>query len=206
MKLRNWYLAHSSAWGIVSGHDKLSDGLFIHTSKVMNVSAREDGTVEIQTRNNLYEAKLSEAVFDMFDDDFKNKIPGYNELVEKYSSVYDFPKEILENEGILIELSKDTEHNYVSCLANVEQKMYKELCPYVHSGMFTDSVLLKIHGLPEFDCRYFPTESGCIEFYNWRTPYKVMIKNLGNEEIEVKILDFKKTVAPSEVIEVPEFD
>ena len=106
----------------------------------------------------------------------------------------------------LIELSKDTEHNYVSCLANVEQKMYKELCPYVHSGMFTDSVLLKIHGLPEFDCRYFPTESGCIEFYNWRTPYKVMIKNSGNEEIEVKILDFKKTVAPSEVIEVPEFD
>lgn len=206
--LRNWYLLDGSAWGIVSGHRRLSDGTFIHTSLVMNVKVldKETGDVEILTHNTFYKANFKDAIFDKFGDDYKRMIEDYDELEKKFKDSYEFPKEILEKEGILIELSRNAEYNYISCLANIEQKMYKELQPSVHLGMFDDSVLLRIRDLPEFDCRYFPTSLGSIEFYTWRTPYRTLIKNSSDIDIEIKIFDFKKVLKPEEVVEVPKFE
>lgn len=204
--LKNWYL-DTYAYGIVSGHPKLADGIFVNSTRVLSVKVvNDEGDVEIQTRNTLYKANLKDAIFDNFSEESKEMIDDFDELKEKFKDAYDFPKELLEQEGILIELSRNADCNFVSCLANIEQKMYKELKPSIHLGMFEDSVLLRIRGLDGFDCRYFPRNLGSIEFYTWRTPYKTYIKNSSDIDIEVVIFDFKKVLKPGETVLVPKLD
>lgn len=205
--LRNWYLENGHAYGIVKGHKKLSDGTFIVSSKVksVNVVDSENGSVEIQTENTLYKANLKDAIFNMFDHDERLKFDDFDSLMEKFKDAYDFPDEILKQEGVLIELSRNAQYNYVSCLANVNQKMYKQVSPDVHLGLLEDSVLLRIDGLDEFDCRYFPCKTDTIEFYAWHSPYKVFLKNSSDIKITVKILDFKVDIEPGKVIEVPDY-
>lgn len=204
--LKNWYI-DKYAYGIVYGHYRLANGTFINSTRVLNIKVINDnGDVEIQTKNTLYSANLRDAIFNNFSDESKKLIENFDELEERFKDSYDFPKEILEKEGIVIELSQNAEYNFVSCLANVDQRMYKELRSDIHLGTIEDSVLLRIRGLPEFDCRYFPRSLGSIEFYTWRTPYKTYIKNSSDIDIEVDIFEFKKVIKPNDVVLVPKLE
>lgn len=54
--------------------------------------------------------------------------------------------------------------------------------PYVHSGMFQDSVLYMERGIVDF--RYFPKENNTFEVYNWSEGLdKVIVKNNSNKGI-----------------------
>lgn len=206
--LKNWYFRvgreNAHAHGVIYGHERLADGMIVTTSRIKDVKViDEDGNVEIQTRNTLYKANLKESIFDGFDDLGKSLFEDFDSLREKFDKEYDFPEEIKEQDGIVIELSRIADFNFVSCLANIDGKRYKELEPSIHLGMFEDSVLLRIRGLSNFDCRYFPRNVGSIDFYTWRTDYKTYIKNSSDMEMDITVFDFKKTLKPGEIILVP---
>lgn len=207
--LKNWYIDRfDTAHGSVKGSDKFPDGSLIHTSTVSNIKVNEEtGDVEIHTRNSVYHANLSTAIFENFWENnviSKEDVKKYAEKFNKASSYLDG----LVGDVAIIALDSDVEYFFSYFVYRQGDVEHIQKSPYVHTSITQDSVLM---GDLDLDFRYFPYADS-IEFYLFEYDINnVYIKNVGEKDMKVVIPSlgsmFNKkmlTIEPGQLIHITE--
>lgn len=195
IRLTHWYLkeldeAFSSAWGIVSGHDRLLDGTFIHTSWLRKVELDES---EKQLRlltysGNHYYLDWSEINENHIED--TRKVLGQFGVLTDFLKFRKELKEQFEKE-LMSEINSILKKRELLWIPALNRAFFKnsediveEAFILIHGGMFQDSVLIRNR---EVDFRYFPMSSTkiVVEPYHWSNGLEaVLIDNRGEKEIE----------------------
>ena len=182
--LRYWYVdgeLNSSCWmahGIVTGHPKLEDATFIHTSTINNILIdKENGEAVIKTRNTEYHCPLEYCRWDE-QEEHPDSIPEYEWIKENFENKIHYPS--IEDEKVLLVISNFNEYYFNSLYykpnAAGEKLSYKGV---PHIGMFQDSFLIRSED-SSIDLRYFPHFEN-IEFYLEHTDGKrFYIQNIGD--------------------------
>lgn len=205
LRLYNWFLTKSdgwnNAWGIVEGHDRLYDGLFVHTSELQSIDLDEENKCLIlltysQNRYYLYfkdicldrieETKEVLGVFHIPDSSLSEcdalKKKDTEQLIEKADSVLGF------NELLLSVLLK-------RAFYKDEEGVVNELGVDTHVGTFQDSVLVLDYENHKVDFRYFPRgfSEDVIEPYHWSDGLNaVVIEN--NTRNKIKFIGTSKHI------------
>ena len=200
--LKYWYITavKKGEWegciahGIVHGHQRLADGIPIHTSAISTVIVEKD-TVVIRTRNSEYHCNLIEASFHLFDESGKRYLPNYEELQEKYERRLEVPG---QGDGALIVLDSEAEYYFVGSAYRYCGEVVEVRVPSVHLGMVQDSVLFGCfmeRSQQAIDYRYFPF-SDRVEFYSWMQTFDTYILNAGTQPIKVAVKAQENVIEP----------
>lgn len=167
------------AFGIVTGHKRLRDTTFVHTSPVQHIDVdRENEQICIQTRNTEYHCRLSDCDFSK--PDTYEFISGLSEYAEKYEGEKDYAQ---DDNTILMILSNHERYYFKTALIKKNEKIYKgEMFP--HIGTFQDSCLISCKEYEQrIDIRYFPHYQH-LETYHWETDkLPVYLENEGDSVI-----------------------
>ena len=92
-QLHNWYISEHEffgkmrkiAHGIVTGHKKLEDSIYVHSSEVKAIHVdEEEEEMIITTRNSVYHCPLVYCNFEK-QDEYPDAIHDYERLKEKYN-------------------------------------------------------------------------------------------------------------------------
>ena len=200
--LKYWYITgfRKGAWkgcmahGIVHGHQRLADGILIHTSAISAVTVEQDMAI-IRTKNSEYHCRLDEASFDLFDEPGKRYFLDFENLREKYERRLEVPG---QGDGALIALDGEAEYYYVGAAYRCSGEIIEIRIPTVHIGTFCDSVLigcLTDKTRQAIDYRYFPF-SDRVEFYSWMQTFDTYILNAGTQPIKVAVKAQENVIAP----------
>ena len=200
--LKYWYITEvrkgewkgCMAHGIVHGHQRLADGIPIHTSAISAVTVAKDMAV-IKTKNSEYHCRLDEASFDLFDEQGRGVLPGFENLREKYERRLEVPG---QRDGVLIVLDSEAEYYYIGATFRCGGENIEIRIPTVHIGTFCDSVLIGcLTGKTRqaIDYRYFPF-SDRVEFYSWMQTFDTYILNAGTQPIKVAVKAQENVIAP----------
>lgn len=195
-RLYDWYIEKknklnpdSELWakGVVSGHVRMPDGLFIHTSAIESVTL-ENETAIIQTRNTRFECKMENADYDKFTE--SQMIAGFDDFKKKYdtSKVKYVPEAELKENEVLFVLGNNREYYFDSFHVKYNGKKESFYTVHPHVGMFQDSVLCQCFIEKRcIDYRYFPYKGCHVEFYSWENHLKTYIENCGDEPFFVTV-------------------
>ena len=200
--LKYWYITgfRKGEWkgcmahGIVHGHQRLADGILIHTSAISAVTVEQDMAI-IRTKNSEYHCRLDEASFDLFDEPGKRYFLDFENLREKYERRLEVPG---QGDGALIALDGEAEYYYVGAAYRCSGEIIEIRIPTVHIGTFCDSVLigcLTDKTRQAIDYRYFPF-SDRVEFYSWMQTFDTYILNAGTQPIKVAVKAQENVIAP----------
>ncbi len=172
------------AHGTVSGHRRVQDSTFIHTSEVRNIIIDyENEEALIRTYNSEYHCPLAYCKFQK-QELTSELIPDYEAIKEKYSDAFERPT--IEDNKVLLVLSNFDEYYFHS----IYNKRTSDLEPmdysgYPHVGMFQDSYLIQTDDC-KIDIRYYPHYRN-IEFYTVRTEnMPLYAENIGDVTLYVK--------------------
>ncbi len=188
--------------GRVSGHPRLTDSIFIYTTRVMQQQVDwERGELLVQTRNTLYHCPLEYADLAKLEE-HREWIPEYDRIKAAYEGKILYPQ--IEPGKVLLVLSNFSEY-YFHSLYYVKEEGEEPLkyTGWPHVGMFQDSYLIETDDY-EVDLRYFPHYQN-IEFYSEQTnqcPW--YIENVGDVTLYCKTSAGVMKVAPGERKEVCE--
>lgn len=207
--LKYWYITEirKGAWkgcmahGIVHGHQRLADGIKIHTSAISAVTVERD-MVMIRTKNSEYHCRLDEASFELFDEPGKRYFLDFENLREKYERRMEVPG---QGDGALIALDGEAEYYYVGAAYRCSGEIIEIRIPTVHIGTFCDSVLigcLTDKTRQAIDYRYFPF-SDRVEFYSWMNDFDAYIVNAGVQPIKVMVKAQEYVIEPGNTIRIP---
>lgn len=150
--------------GIVTGHNRISDAVDMHTSAVQAIGMDEDsGELILTTRNNVYHCPLEYCRFKK-QDEYPEIIPDYQNLKKKYEGAIKYPS--IEPGKDLLVLANFCDYYYHSLYyVPKDSTDGKPLeftgCPHV--GTFQDSYLIHTEDYA-IDLRLFPYYQN-IEFY-----------------------------------------
>ena len=172
---KEYVLAH----GVVTGHRRLTDTTFIHTSPVQHIEVdRETEQVCIRTKNTEYHCRLSEC-------DFSKPgtcefIPGLSEYAEKYER----EKEYDQDDNTILLILSDHESYYFKTALIKRSGVIHRGWMRPHIGTFQDSCLISCKGYEQrIDIRYFPHYRH-LETYCWETDnLPVYLENEGDSAI-----------------------
>lgn len=194
-RLYNWYFREyisrdgttkMIAKGVVTGHERLLDATFIHTSTVKSVEVYGDDVI-IQTKNTRYECSMKEANYNKAEIT-KKVIPNLDTYEEKYANQDKnlVPFSGSDDETLMI-IGNNREYYFDSLYAKRGEKEIYIDYPHVHVGLVQDSVLVMEddYGDDAIDYRYFPYKGRHIEFYSANPERKLYIKNCGDMEMYV---------------------
>lgn len=203
--LSEWYFATVSnlpedsqtflAWGNVKGHEKLPDGMFIHTSMIKNVSLVGDVLI-VDTANTEYTCALQD--FRLSTDS-----PAYEKMLANICDKFSIPdilpkmqesvrgrlaeinaykqeiKDDMYNDTIYLEFSDDHNYLYNFGIYKSQDGETYDLNKTVAADTFRDTVTLNIkrtyHPLPpnnlepkteDIAVHYSPFKGNIIEFYS----------------------------------------
>ena len=204
--LKYWYITavKKGEWegciahGIVHGHQRLADGIPIHTSAISAVTVAKDMAV-IKTKNSEYHCRLDEASFDLFDEQGQGVLPGFEKLREKYERRLEVPG---QEDGALIVLDSEAEYYFVGAAYRCDGEVIEVRVPTVHLGMVQDSVLFGCfmeRSQQAIDYRYFPF-SDRVEFYSWMNDFDAYIVNAGVQPIKVMVKAQEYVIEPGNTI------
>ena len=207
--LKYWYITavRKGEWkgciahGIVHGHQRLADGIKIHTSAISTVTIVND-TAIIKTKNSEYYCRLNEAFFHLFDEPGKRYFPNFEELRETYERRLEVPG---QRDGVLIVLDSEAEYYYIGATFRCGGENIEIRIPTVHIGTFCDSVLIGcLTGKTRqaIDYRYFPF-SDRVEFYSWMQTFDTYILNAGTQPIKVAVKAQENVIAPGCTLMIP---
>lgn len=186
------------AHGIVTGHAKIEDAVFIHTSEVQKVSV-DDKACELilQTRNTEYRCPLAYCDWDE-QDKMPTIIPEYAYIKENYKGK--LCEKTIDDGKILLVISNFDEYYFHSIYyKSVDSDEKMEFIATPHIGYSKDSFLIFGSG---FDIRYFPQNQN-IEFYVESvndTPF--FVENIGDIILYVKSSKGVVKLAPGECKEI----
>ena len=207
--LKYWYITavRKGEWkgciahGIVHGHQRLADGIKIHTSAISTVTIVND-TAIIKTKNSEYYCRLNEAFFHLFDEPGKRYFPNFEELRETYERRLEGPG---QEDGALIVLDSEAEYYFVGAAYRCGGEVIEVWVPSVHLGMIQDSVrmgcFIEKTG-QAIDYRYFPF-SDRVEFYSWMNDFDAYIVNAGVQPIKVMVKAQEYVIEPGNTIRIP---
>ena len=204
--LKYWYITgfRKGEWkgcmahGIVHGHQRLADGILIHTSAISAVTVERDMAV-IKTKNSEYHCRLDKASFELFDEPGKRYFLDFENLREKYERRLEVPG---QGDGALIVLDSEAEYYFVGAAYRCGGEVIEVWVPSVHLGMVQDSVLMGcfIEKTGQaIDYRYFPF-SGKVEFYSWMNELDTYIINAGTEKIKVEVKGQENLIEPGSTL------
>lgn len=190
--LHNWYIEdhlsqrsgrYALAHGIVTGHNRLPDSIFCHTSKIRETYVNGEGELVVLTMNTEYHCPLNSCDWER-QDQYVDMIPDYENIKEEYKDKALRPS--IESGKVLLVLS-NFDHYYFHSLYCVPEGA-EQPCEYsgdAHIGMFQDSYLIEAdHG--RIDLRYFPHFQN-IEFYSEHTQgMPLFLENVGDVTLYVK--------------------
>ena len=207
--LKYWYITgfRKGEWkgcmahGIVHGHQRLADGILIHTSAISAVTVEQDMAI-IRTKNSEYHCRLDEASFDLFDEPGKRYFLDFENLREKYERRLEVPG---QGDGALIALDGEAEYYYVGAAYRCSGEIIEIRIPTVHIGTFCDSVLIGcLTGKTRqaIDYRYFPF-SDRVEFYSWMQTFDTYILNAGTQPIKVAVKAQENVIEPGCTLMIP---
>lgn len=171
--------------GIVTGHSKIKDGTFIHTSIVNEVTIDEKKEELVATtQNNVYHCQLKYCKFGE-QDGYKKLIPDYEIIRNKYMNKIDYPE--IEAGKVLLVVSNFDQY-YFHSLHCVKREGENPInySAYPHVGTFQDSFLIQSEDW-NIDLRYFPHFQN-LEFYSEDTDeMPLYIENIGDAVFYFKI-------------------
>ena len=207
--LKYWYITgfRKGEWkgcmahGIVHGHQRLADGILIHTSAISAVTVEQDMAI-IRTKNSEYHCRLDEASFDLFDEPGKRYFLDFENLREKYERRLEVPG---QGDGALIALDGEAEYYYVGAAYRCSGEIIEIRIPTVHIGTFCDSVLIGcLTGKTRqaIDYRYFPF-SDRVEFYSWTNELDTYITNAGTKKMKVEVKGQENLIEPGCTLMIP---
>lgn len=207
--LKYWYITavRKGEWkgciahGIVHGHQRLADGIKIHTSAISTVTIVND-TAIIKTKNSEYYCRLNEAFFHLFDEPGKRYFPNFEELRETYERRLEVPG---QRDGVLIVLDSEAEYYYIGATFRCGGENIEIRIPTVHIGTFCDSVLIGcLTGKTRqaIDYRYFPF-SDRVEFYSWTNELDTYITNAGTKKMKVEVKGRENMIEPGCTLMIP---
>lgn len=214
-RLNNWYIADIDrtifnkknvriAIGYCINHRKLSDNTFLHSSKILSLYLDElKQEIIVESRNSIFHCSLNYCDFYQ-QDRAPYLIPFYKDIKEKHENSDTYPK--IEEGNFLLVLSSDYPFLFHSayCKLNKQDKPI-HFKSDIHSGMFTDSVLIHKDRNDEtdtedltFDLRFYPGFRNA-EFYCEKTgnlPF--YIQNVGSNPLTCTTQKGRITLEPSE--------
>ena len=208
LQLHYWYMnefeeegkKYKILFGIVSGHSKIKDGTFIHTSVVNEVTIDEEKEELVATtQNNVYHCQLKYCEFGE-QDEYKKLIPNYEIIKNKYMDKIDHPE--IEAGKVLLVVSNFDNYYFHSlyCVVREGEKPIN-YSAYPHVGTFQDSFLINSKDF-KIDLRYFPHFQN-LEFYNQNTDeMPLYIENIGDVVLYFKTSIGTLMVEPGERKEV----
>lgn len=167
------------AHGRVTGHKRLMDSVYIHTSEVkeviINTHMKE---AEIHTKNTIYYCPLSYCNFNK-QDAWSELIPDYENMKREFENTIEQPK--IESGKVLLVLSNFDDY-YFNSLYYIPENEEEPIAysAYAHIGTFQDSFLIHDETYEKIDIRYFPHYQN-IQFYSEGTDEKpLFIENIGD--------------------------
>lgn len=191
LQLHYWYIGEQEmdgemnrvGHGIVTGHKRLSDAVYMHTSEVKAVHIdEEEGEVALTTRNSVYHCPLAYCAFEK-QDEYPDILPDYERLKETYQDKIEYPA--IEPGKVLLVLANFCDYYFHSLYyvpKDSEDGKCRTFSGWPHVGMFQDSYLIETDDY-SVDLRYFPHYQN-IEFYEEETdgcPW--FIENIGDDVI-----------------------
>lgn len=204
-KLHHWYLYKIErdddielyiAFGNVTGHNKLPDTIFTHTSNIKTIHFDQEAEkVIIQTLNTEYHCLLSECNFSK--KDTYELIP----CLKEYSKKNLKNKYEQEDNSILIVLSDHETYYFETAIIKKDGKDYLGMIDS-NIGRYQDSCIIRfreytnVHGRNnDIDIRYFPHHQH-LETYSWCTQgLPVYLENAGDDVIyyttDVGVIELK---------------
>ena len=207
--LKYWYITavRKGEWkgciahGIVHGHQRLADGILIHTSAISAVTVEQDMAI-IRTKNSEYHCRLDEASFDLFDEPGKRYFLDFENLREKYERRLEVPG---RGDGALIVLDDEAGYYFVGAAYRCCGEVIEVRVPTVHLGMVQDSVLMGCfieRTEQAIDYRYFPFP-GKVEFYSWMNELDTYIINAGTKKMKVEVKGRENMIEPGCTLMIP---
>ena len=171
------------AHGVVTGHRKLPDTMFINTSPVKDIEIdSERGEAVIVTMNTIYCCPLNSLSFSKQDEN-PELIPGYEAVKEKFSVPVEDPE--IEQGKILLVLSDHDEYYFHSLCVRDKDGKPLSYSAHPHIGTFQDSFLIHTADL-KIDLCYFPHFRN-ISFYSSRTDnMPLYAENIGSGVIYIR--------------------
>ena len=213
--LNNWYIEDIDrtifnkkncqiAIGYCINHRKLPDNTLLHSSKVLSLyldSSKQE--IIIESRNSIFHCPLDYCNFHQ-QDKTPHLIPYYEKVKKQHENSDAYPK--IEEGNFLLVLSSDYHFLFHSayCKLNKQDKPI-HFTSDIHSGMFTDSVLIHkdrddktdTEGLT-FDLRFYPGFRNA-EFYCEKTGHlPFYIQNVGSNPLTCTTEKGRITLEPSE--------
>lgn len=185
-KKENYFLA----WGNVTGHQRLVDGTYIHTSKIMKLEYDASTTKLIMTTysKNEYELLINEMDMERYEEtvdnlkEFHVTIPSYDEcntiIQETEKEQMTHIEEILKDGELYLKVKG----SYVS-RAFWKKDMVREIKVSAHIGMFQDSYLITDWEKGEVDFRYFDALFGIRPYHYSDGLNAILIENCGAQDI-----------------------
>ncbi len=188
LRLHYWYVGEHEidgkmcliGHGIVTGHERLDDSTYIHSSAVEAVHIDEEtGEVVLTTRNSVYHCPLAYCDFKN-QDNYPDILSNYEEIKEKYHDAIEYPS--IESGKVLLVLANFCEYYFHSLYyvpGNSEDGEKQEYLANPHVGSYQDSYLIRTKDY-KIDLRYFPHYQN-IEFYDEETnSCPLFIENIGD--------------------------
>jgi hypothetical protein len=170
--------------GVVSGHKRLADTTFVHTSPVISYEIDyEKGELIATTINTIYHCPLAYCKFTE-QEKTADLIPHFEKIKEEYSGKIIMPE--IEAGNVLLVLSNFDDYYFHSlyCKKTNEDEPV-DYHTYPHVGMFQDSFLIQSEE-ENIDLRYFPHYRN-IEFYSQDTDnMPLYMENIGTLAIYCK--------------------
>lgn len=190
--LHNWYIEdhmsqrngrYALAHGIVTGHNRMPDSIFCHTSKIRETYVNGEDELVVMTMNTEYHCPLNSCDWER-QDQYPDMILEYEKIKAEYKEKALRPS--IEPGKVLLVLSNFC-HYYFHSLYCIPEGA-EQPCEYsgdAHVGMFQDSYLVEAdHG--RIDLRYFPHFQN-IEFYSEHTQgMPLFLENVGDVTLYVK--------------------
>lgn len=211
--LHDWYFTCDNnfiqAWGTVEGHQKLPDGMFVHTSGVQSANLNGE-LLTVETAHTVYTLDCRELNRDYLDDTHKvlkalgvepkdwNLIISVSlkAFIDKEQEHREYRNKLNAGEIYMV-LSTEKPNSVDEVYFGIKENtgtLHVATCHFsVHLGMFTDSVLFNCRHNDEFYdvLRYFPRANNRIEFYStWngkQTGVWGYLRNVGKHEIMVEL-------------------
>ena len=190
--LHNWYIEdhlsqrngrYALAHGIVTGHSRLPDSIFIYTSKIRETYVNGEGELVVVTMNTEYHCPLNSCDWER-QDQYPDMILEYEKIKAEYKEKALRPS--IEPGKVLLVLSNFC-HYYFHSLYYVPEGSDRP-CEYsgdAHVGMIQDSYLVEADR-GRIDLRYFPHFQN-IEFYSEHTEgMPLFLENVGDVILYVK--------------------
>lgn len=200
LQLHYWYVDEECAHGVVTGHERLRDTTFIHTSKVKEIVIdKENGEAVITTENSVYHCPLEYCMWKK-QEQMEACLPEYDWIKENYKNKRQYPA--IEEGKILLVLSNFNPYYFnslyykpVGAENNLPFRVWRK------EGTFTDSCLIGCEGTP-IDIKYHSLFRE-IEIYSENTGSMPMyIENIGDCVLFVNTWKGSLVLLPGERKEV----